>query len=77
MADRTVTVRVIPRPGERTVGDVIAKRVRGQIARHLLESGADPMTPDDLVDALADEWPARLDPPAAGKSWVIHLRPSD
>lgn len=77
MADRTVLVRVLPRPGERTVGDVITKRVRGQVARHLLESGADPMNPDELVDALADQWPARLDPPASGKSWVIRLRPSD
>jgi uncharacterized protein len=77
MADRTVLVRVLPMPGERTVGDVIAKRVRGRVARHLLESGADPATPDELADALADQWPARLDPPAAGKGWVIRLRPSD
>jgi hypothetical protein len=77
LSDRTVLVRVLPKPGERTVGDVNAKRVRGQVARHLLMSGADPLTPDELVDALADEWPARLDPPAAGKGWVIRLRPSD
>lgn len=77
MTDRTVVVRVLAKPGERAVGDVIAKRVRGQVARHLLESGADPLTPDELVDALADQWPARLDPPASGKGWVIRLRPSD
>jgi cytoplasmic iron level regulating protein YaaA (DUF328/UPF0246 family) len=77
MEDRTVTLRVLPQPGERTIGDVIAKRVRGQVARHLLESDADPASPDELVDAISGRWPARLDAPARGKSWTIRLRPAD
>ena len=77
MDDRTVLVRVLPDPGKRTIGDVIAKRVRGEVARHLLESDVNPFTPDDLADALADRWPLRLDATASGKPWTIRIRPAD
>lgn len=77
-ADRTVTVRVLPRTGERTIGDVIAKRVRGQLARHLLECAADPVYPDELADNVATRWPVRLEPPNSPRgSWTLVLRPDD
>jgi cytoplasmic iron level regulating protein YaaA (DUF328/UPF0246 family) len=78
MTDRTVTVRILPEPGRRTMGDVVAKRIRGEVARHLLETAADPSTPDELADALSECWPARLDPPAGpSQPWLIRLRPGD
>ncbi len=61
--DRIVTVRVQPEAGARTIGNVIAKRIRGQVARHLLDSDAQPGTPDELAELVGDRWPVRLDPP--------------
>ena len=43
------------------IGDVDAKRIRGQAARELLESGADPDDPDDLAGILGERWPVRLE----------------
>jgi cytoplasmic iron level regulating protein YaaA (DUF328/UPF0246 family) len=74
----TVTVRVLPEPGARSIGDVIGKRVRGQVARYLLEEDETASTPDDLADVLGERWPVRLEPPAkAMGSWTIALRPAD
>ena len=75
---RRVTIRVLPEAGARSVGNVIAKRIRGQIARHLLDVGSDPSTPDDLADVLSDRWPTRLDPPEGPtQPWTLRLRPPD
>ncbi|MFI7615156.1 YaaA family protein [Nonomuraea terrae] len=49
--DRAVTVRVF-RDGK--VVSHMAKATRGEIARALLESGADPATPDELAKHLTD-----------------------
>lgn len=75
LGDRTVAVRVLrDDAGQRSVVSHMAKHTRGLVARHLLEVGADPRTPEDLAEALADRWPVELTPPArAGKAWTVDV----
>ena len=77
-ASRTVTLRVLPESDKRTIGDVIAKRIRGEVARYLLECESQPGDTDELADVLGQRWPVRLDPPAGpSQAWIIRLRPRD
>ena len=75
LGDRTVTVRVVGDAVDgRRVGNVFVKRVRGQAARHLLESGEAPGDPVALAGVLAERWPVVLDPPARpGGPWTVTL----
>ena len=61
---RTVVFRVQQRGFRRHIGDVVAKRIRGQAAHHLLGSSAEPASPDGLAAILGERWPVSLEVPA-------------
>jgi cytoplasmic iron level regulating protein YaaA (DUF328/UPF0246 family) len=72
--DRTVVVRVEQRTAGGRIGDVIAKRMRGQAARALLESGADPAGPEELEGVLGERWPVTVAAPErTGRPWTLTL----
>lgn len=70
--DRSVTVRVF-RDGK--VVSHMAKATRGVIARSLLESGADPETPDELAKHLSDLGHAveLSAPPRPTRPWTLDV----
>ena len=62
LADRTAILKVDYRSNRRgRIGDVDAKRIRGQAARLLLESHAEPGDLDALAGTLGERWPVRLE----------------
>ena len=69
LAERTVAVHVVrDGPGGRTAVSHMAKHTRGLVARELLASGADPRTPEDLVEALTGAFSVGIDEPRPGRS---------
>lgn len=75
VADRTVEVRVLrDEAGRRSVVSHMAKHTRGEVARHLLETGADPRTVAGLAQVLAGCWEVDLHPPArSGRPWTVDV----
>lgn len=75
IGDRTVAVRVLRETdGRRSVVSHMAKHTRGEVARHLLESGVDPRTPQELAEALGGRWDVELDAPErAGRTWTVSV----
>lgn len=75
---RTVTLRVEQNAALGRIGDVVAKRVRGQAAHHLLErvaaTGAEPRVPDELAALLGERWQVDLEAPRMrGPTWTLTL----
>lgn len=79
VASRTATVRVLH---ERTVNGVTKRSVvshfnkatKGRLLRQLLESGAEPGTPAELVDALRDaKFTVEAVAPTAGRPWALDV----
>lgn len=60
-AGRWVSVTVVrEEAGRRTVVSHMAKHARGLVARHLLESGKDPRSPQGLRDLVGQRWRTEL-----------------
>ena len=69
LAERTVAVHVVrDEAGRRSVVSHMAKHTRGLVARHLLETGADPRTPEALADTLSGRFRVELDPARPGRA---------
>lgn len=76
LGHRTVGVRVGQYAEGRRIGDVVAKRLRGEAAHWLLASGANPADPDALADVLGERWPVSLEPAhRSGHPWRLTLAP--
>ena len=76
--DRMVTLKVRQQAFGRRIGDVVAKRVRGEAAAYLLETGIDPSGPDELAAVLGERWPVDLN--ARGRAlsrWTLTLITDD
>jgi cytoplasmic iron level regulating protein YaaA (DUF328/UPF0246 family) len=78
LAERTIILHVAQGSGPRRVGDVIAKRLRGQAVRHLLETGVETDDPGEVAGILGERWPADLEPPSRpGRPWTLTLLATD
>jgi uncharacterized protein len=79
LEDRTVSLRVDQAGGGGPrIGDVIAKRIRGQAARDVLEADDEPGDPVALAELLAERRPVRLQEPRRRRDpWIVTLAASD
>jgi cytoplasmic iron level regulating protein YaaA (DUF328/UPF0246 family) len=74
-ADRWVTVRVLREvAGRRSVVSHLAKLTRGRLARHLLEAGRSPRTPEALAGLAAEAFEVELSrPERRGRPWTLDV----
>jgi cytoplasmic iron level regulating protein YaaA (DUF328/UPF0246 family) len=79
IGDRTINLHVdMKSAGGGGIGVVVAKQMRGEAARLLLDSGEEPEDPAALARVLADRWPVRLqEPERPGKPWTMTLAADD
>ncbi|MEU8269030.1 peroxide stress protein YaaA [Sphaerisporangium sp. NPDC049002] len=73
---RATTVRVLRETdGTRSVVSHMAKATRGAVARSLVESGADPRSPQELAELLAGlgHETELGDPPRKGRPWTLDV----
>ena len=79
LSDRTVILKVDYRSESRgRIGDVDAKRIRGEAASHLLESSAEADDPDALAGILGERWRVRLEGmQRAGKPSTLTISADD
>jgi cytoplasmic iron level regulating protein YaaA (DUF328/UPF0246 family) len=79
LSHRTMVLRVDQFSGSgRRIGDVVAKRMRGEAAHLLLEAGAESDETDAVADILGERWPVRLEPPERrGRPWTLSLTDDD
>lgn len=75
LADRTVAVRVLrDGPQGRSVVSHFAKHTRGEVARHLLVTGAEPRDAHELAEVLRERWEVDVVGPARpGRSWSVDV----
>jgi len=73
LGHRTVSLRVQQQAFGRRIGDVVAKRVRGEAAHHLLESGVEPSGPDELAALLGERWPVVVTTPGTSAATTLTL----
>ncbi|HEY5294738.1 MAG TPA: peroxide stress protein YaaA [Gaiellaceae bacterium] len=60
------------RDGARRVVSHMAKKTRGEVARHVLVTGARPRTPAELAAVVAEKFVCELEPPVrAGAPWRL------
>lgn len=71
---RTVVLHVDHGAAGHRIGAVVAKRVRGEAARALLESSARPTDAYDLAEVFGGRWPMRLIAPRrSSEPWSLTL----
>jgi cytoplasmic iron level regulating protein YaaA (DUF328/UPF0246 family) len=75
LAARTIAVRVLrDGPQGRSVVSHMAKHTRGEVARHLLVTGADPRSAAECAEVLAERWEVELVAPVRkGGSWTLDM----
>ena len=75
LAGRTAAIRVLrDGPDGRTVVSHLAKHTRGEVARHLLVTGADPRDVPALAACLAERWDVEpVAPPRPGRPWTLDV----
>src|SRR4051794_5801101 len=78
MGERTIVLRVSHAGvGGSRISDVIAKRIRGQAVRHLLETDVDPGDPGELATILGERWPVDLEPGSRRRPSTMTLFATD